>query len=221
MTNEQWRDLAEWPELPNEARAPIEAEIDIFNRFSAAEALPPPHLVRGRYERVAKLAGDLLGALKELPDAGGPAVTSALSEIEEAISEPVPNAHLIERTNRKVVQLAKASARKSVNVTTSTPRLDALKMQVAHYGTVEQLRDWAATTAANIEKGKRGTDAKNARALVRRVDQIFEKYTGKPLNRGKSSLLFLGRLGRLVTPTLEFGTMEEALKELINRKKAR
>jgi hypothetical protein len=194
MNDAQWRELAGGV-LPDEARAAIEAEIDTYNRFAAAKA-PQPHQVRTRYERIAKLAGDLLDELKALPDAGLPVATPALSEVEGA-------------TKAGVVNVA--------TITTKTPRLDVLKTLTERYDAVERLRDWAATTATKIEKAKTGSDARNARALVKRADLIFEKYTGKPLNRGKVSMIFLSVLGRRVTPALDVGTMEGALKEHLSR----
>jgi hypothetical protein len=68
--------------------------------------------------------------------------------------------------------------------------------------------------ATKIGEGKTGKDAGNVRAFVRRVSQIIEAHTGEPLSRGKRQLDFAEKLGGLAEPTIDLGSITEAIRNL-------
>jgi hypothetical protein len=61
MTDQEWDGLTWYRRLPNEARAPIEAELDLYSRFASAVA-QPPSATRKNLEHAAELASRLLKA---------------------------------------------------------------------------------------------------------------------------------------------------------------
>lgn len=63
MTSDDWKKLTRHRRLPDEARQPIEAELDIYNRFAKA-AGQPPSATRTNLARAAKLASKLLDAIE-------------------------------------------------------------------------------------------------------------------------------------------------------------
>jgi hypothetical protein len=101
-----------------------------------------------------------------------------------------------------------------------TPRLDALKLLVKQHAELTAVRDRIATAAGKPQRGKTGSDASNARALVRRVSEIVETYIGTPLNKGKPELDFAEKLGKLAEPQVSIYSIKGAIENLASKKLA-
>jgi hypothetical protein len=63
MTNEDWSDLTRWLILPDNARQPIENELDLYHR-SAESAASPPSETKQNLEHAADTADRLLGLIE-------------------------------------------------------------------------------------------------------------------------------------------------------------
>ena len=95
-----------------------------------------------------------------------------------------------------------------------TPRLDAFNFLIKQHADLTALRDRIGTAARKLRRGKTGSDASNARALVRRVSEIVETYIGTPLNKGKPELDFAKKLGELADPKVKFHSIKGAIENL-------
>lgn len=101
-----------------------------------------------------------------------------------------------------------------------TPRLDAHNFLVKQHAQLAVLRDRLATAAAKLGRGKTGSDASNARALVRRVSEIVEIHIGSTLNKGKPELDFAEKLGKLAELQISFFSIKVAIENLATKKLA-
>jgi len=100
------------------------------------------------------------------------------------------------------------------------PRLDALKLLADQHAQLTILRNWIATTATTVARGKTGRDASNVRALVRRVNEIIETHTGKSLGKGKRKFHFTLELCKLAEPQIKSGSVTAAIEALNSEKLA-
>jgi hypothetical protein len=221
MTNEDWSDLTRWLKLPDTARQPIENELDLYRRCAESVALPPSE-TRDNLERAAELASQLLKVIERLgPDehralVGGADNSVALSSLD--LDVPIIAAEvqtLIDRPrkNQDVDALYAVPVRAALAVAT-TPRLDALKHLADHRIQLAALRDRMKNAAAKLGRGKTGSDASNVRALAKRVSEIVETHTGKPLSKVGADLKFAEKLCKLAEPPISFFSMRGAIENL-------
>jgi hypothetical protein len=223
MNDVQWSTLTYRLKVPDDARKSIENELDIYSRFAEATASPPSE-TRQNLERAAQLASKLLEVIEDF----GPEEHRALAESVEsvAISDisalPIaPEVQLLvdrPRKNRNLDQMSIVPMR--APLVGVTPRLDTFKLLADQHAQLTALRDRMATAAAKIGSGKTGSDASNARALVKRVSEIIETYTGTPLNKGKAGLDFAEKLGRLADPPISPNSIKGAIETLKAKKLA-
>jgi hypothetical protein len=199
MTDEQWATLTWRLKVPDAARKPIENELDLYRRFADATASPPSE-TRDNLERAAHLVIKLL----EVIEAFGPEEHRALAESVDSVA-------------LSKMWIVPARARAVVGV---TPRIDALQLLVDQHAQLTALRDRVATAAAKIGRGKTGSDASNARALVNRVSEIVQTYTETPLNKGKPELDFAEKLGKLADPPISANSIKGAIETLEPKKLA-
>jgi hypothetical protein len=227
MTNEDWSDLTRWLKLPDTARLPIENELDLYRRCADSVA-PPPSETRGNLERAAELASHLLEVIERF----GPneyralvgcctdnSVTLSNLDVEVPLAAEVQTLIDRPRENQDVDAFYAVPARAALVVTT-TPRLDALNQLADSRIQLAALRDRMTYAAATLKRGKTGSDASNARALVKRVSEIVETCTGTPLSKGKPELYFAERLGRLADPPISANSIKGAIETLEPKKLA-
>jgi hypothetical protein len=214
MTDEQWSDLTHRLKLPDAARRPIEAELRRYrspmglNEFAGAEADPRPSDVKRKLERGASLAGELLDTLESLKTMAYDAL------IDPAVSE----ACLTIAEQREV--LWGNSSTMLLKPPLECPEgqnLDryASMAMIHHHAHLTALYDRFTIAGETFAiKGKSGRDPSDVRALLKRVSEIVETHTGKPLSKGKPETDFARKFCKIADPQIGPGTMQLALENL-------
>jgi hypothetical protein len=210
MTDEQWSGLTRHLRLPDTARMPIARELDWYRRladlaaFAGAGPDPRPSEIRQKLERGASLAGELLDILESLGTLGYHAL------IDPAVSEAC---------------LAIADQREALLGDSSTLLLsDGLErpeeeepniVLLLHHAHLTALHDRFSVAAEKFGvKGKPGHDPTDVRALLKRVSDIIQSHTGKPLSKGKRETHFAHKFCELADPEIGPGTIKLALENL-------
>ncbi len=194
MTDEQWSTLTTWLKVPSEARAAVENELDLYARVAAAGIAPRPSDVKSKLEHAAGLASKLLEAMEEFGLEEHDALCASQPVTVGSESDASELARLVGRSR-------------------ATPRREALKLLAEQQAQLLSIRDGLTIAAGTVVRGKT-RDASNARALVRRVSEIVEAHTGKPLSRGSKELDFARKFGELADPPISFSSVNEAVKTL-------
>jgi hypothetical protein len=219
MTNEQWCDLTRWLKLPEAARSAIEAALNSHEMLTSlkefatggAKTRPSetkkkrPSEAKKKLQRSASLAGELLDILENLESIAYDAL------IDPAVTEAC-------------VAIAKRREAVTGNSSIIVPRLEnpevqefmrALHAMAHHHGHLTALHDRLTIAAETFAmKGKTGSDTTGIRNLLRRVSEIVETHTGKPLSKGKRELDFACKLGELAYPPIGRGSIKEAIENL-------
>jgi hypothetical protein len=214
MTNEQWSDVTRHLKLPDTARKPLEEQLESYQsremllKFAGAEPDPRPSDVKKKLERGASLAGELLDILESVKTQGYDAL------IDPAVSEAC-------------FDIAKRRDALWGNSSTlllnpplecpdgETPDMSATMAMIHHHAHLTSLYDRFRISAETFAiKGKSGSDPSDVRELLKRVSEIVETHTGKPLSKGKAETDFARKFCKLADPQIGPGTIQLALENL-------
>jgi hypothetical protein len=207
MTNEQWSDVTRYLKLPETARKPLEEQLEGYQsrellfEVAGAEPDPRPSDVKKKLERAASLAGELLDILEGITTLG-----------YDALIDPAVSESCFDIAKRREALSGNSS---TLFLNTLLEDVSASMAMIHHHAHLTALYDRFRISAETFAiKGKSGSDPSDVRELLKRVSEIVETHTGKPLSKGKAETDFAREFCKLADPQIGPGTIQLALENL-------